>query len=252
MNKTYLNRESVIPLYHQLADLLRDQITSGDLRKGQPLPSENDLMEQFNVSRNTVRHALDSLDSMGLIRKEQGRGTFVASSRVLSESVTLSSFTEEVERMGAEPGAVLLDIYEREAPIQVAEELRLPPSKRITCAIRLRTADDKPICLAHSWLNTIDYEDLKDADFHQLSIYEVFEEVAGSPILRATQQVWAGAATNQEAEVLNIKQGSPVLRFARTTFMTSEKSGGTPIEFVEAAFVGSRYSLETELYRSGR
>lgn len=252
MAHLYLDRDSVIPLYHQLSQHLRNEITSGVYQRGQTFPSENVLMKRYSVSRNTVRQALDSLVGMGLIQRQQGRGTFVASSRVLSQSGALSSFTEEVERMGAKPGVVLLDTYQQEAPIKVSEELRLPPSVKVMCVVRLRTADEQPICVATSWLNSVDFEELEQADYNQLSLYNLYENVTGRPVFRATQQVWADPATTQEAKTLKISRGSPVLRFARTTYVASDEAGGTPIEYVEAAFVGERYTLETELHRSAR
>ncbi len=251
MASRFLDRNSVIPLYHQMADALRKQITTGEFKPGQPFPSENELMQTFGVSRNTVRQALDSIVGLGLIRKQQGKGTFVTSTRVMSRSGMLSSFTEEVRRMGAEPGVVLLEVVEREASLKVTEELRVAASTKLMCAVRVRTADGSPICVAISWLNSVRFPGLRELDYTHFSLYDLYENILGMPVLRATQQVWADSSAEREAEVLEIQPGSPVLRFARTTYVASEESGGTPIEYVEAAFVGDRYTLETELNRTG-
>lgn len=251
MRANYLDRKSVIPLYYQLASLLREQITHGEYLPGQAFSSENELMNIYNVSRNTVRQAFVSLEGLGLIRREQGRGTFVTSSRVLSKPGVLSSFSEEVQRMGSNPGAQLLRVGEVEAPLKVLEELRIEPGSHILNVQRLRTADGEPIGVAESWFNTVRFPELASLDYGQVSLYSMFENVLEQIILRATQQLFADAANKDEAVLLGIDAGAPVMRFLRTTFVSTDDSGGTPIEYVQAAFIGSKYSLETELFRSG-
>jgi len=245
----FLDRNSLIPLYHQLTRILRDQITRGEYSRGDTFPSENELMRTFNVSRNTVRQALSELENLGLVRRTQGKGTFVASSRVRSRSAELSSFTDEVVRLGRMPGVILKEVEQVEAPLRVAEKLECSPGEMLLRITRIRTADEDPIALAISWLNIVRYPQLMELDFEQISLYALYESVLGISILRATQHVFADGARKQEAIELNIPLGEPVLRFYRTTYLESELEMGSAIEYVEAGFIGNMYSLETELFR---
>lgn len=244
-----LDRASHIPLYHQLTQILREQITAGEFPEGSLFPSEQEIIALHSVSRTTVRLALDAIADLGLIKREQGRGTFVAATKVRSKLPQLSSFTEEVRRLGREPGTKLLGYGHVPAPFRIAERLNVEPEKMILHAVRLRTADDKVIAVAFSWLNDIQFPQLRDLDYSQLSLYGIFEEQLGLTILKATQQVWADIANPEEVKILRIPTGTPVLRFARTTLIATDQPGGTPIETVEAAFIGDMYTVETVLYR---
>ncbi len=252
MPKNYLDRRSVIPLYHQLAEVIKKQIISGVYHPGDLLPSESKLVEDFGVSRTTVRLAMDSIKEMGLVLREQGKGTFVTSSRLHSRFPVLSSFTEEVELLGRTPGTVLVEACDVEAPLLIAEALQLEPGRQIHRIIRLRTADDKPICLATSWLNDIRFPQLRKLDYAQLSIYDLFENILGLTILRAVQHIWADISTPSDAKILEISTGAPLLRLTRNTFVASDQDNGSPIEYVEAAFIGQMYRVESELYRPRR
>ena len=103
-----LSRSSAGTLYHQILLGLTEQIESGEIGVGDRLPSEADLVSDFGVSRTTARRALDELRRQGLVRREPGRGTFLASPRLRSNLAYLHSFTEEIERWGYTPGARLI------------------------------------------------------------------------------------------------------------------------------------------------
>jgi GntR family transcriptional regulator len=168
---------------------------------------------------------------------------------VRSEFPALLSFSQEVEQIGYRPGTVLLKVTESAVPMSVDHYLGLQPGQLVLRVVRLRTADDRPIALATSWLNLIRFPDLRDLDYTRLSLYDLFEEDQGLTIVRAVQRISADLATPQEAEALTSSTGSPVLRLSRTTFIAGDQRGGMPIEHVEAAFNGRMYSVETELYR---
>src|SRR5918995_7268647 len=115
-----LSRSSAGTLYHQLLGVLRGRIESGEIRVGDRLPSEADLVSDFGVSRTTARRALDELRRQGLVRREPGRGTFLASPWLRSNLAYLHSFSEEIKRWGYTPGARLVEREEREADEAVA------------------------------------------------------------------------------------------------------------------------------------
>jgi GntR family transcriptional regulator len=244
-----LDRQSAIPLYHQLAEVIKQQIRSGDYGEGDALPSEPEFIDEYGVSRTTVRLALDEIEKLGLIRREQGRGTFVTAPIVRSPNPLLSSFTQDVERLGLTPGAKLLDASEEKLPLRIAQELGLEEGQSVLRVVRLRTADDQPIAIVKAWLNVVTYPQLRQLDYNGLSVYQGFEEKLGLRILLGMQQVWADGASSDEAPLLGLSTGAPVLRLTRTTFVESDRQGGTPIEYIEAAFVNRMFRIDTRLFR---
>lgn len=242
------DRESGIPLYRQLADYIKKQISSGEYHPGDVLPSEADYIKELKLSRTTVRLAIGSIANAGLVKREQGRGTIVVS-QVRSKLPFLSSFTEEALLYGREPSVILLKCEEEQVSIEAANALSLPPDAKIFKVIRLRMADKFPIGLAVSWINTIVFPQLKDVDFSALSLYQIFESELGLPIRNAVENIHADLAGDYEARNLKIKNGAPVLQIMRTTFLQGEQDSALPIEYVEVVFNGSVYSVDVELYR---
>ncbi|MBI3962513.1 MAG: GntR family transcriptional regulator, partial [Deinococcus sp.] len=90
-------RDSVIPLYYQLKELLRERIEAGEWEPGNQIPTEEELCERYKVSRITVREAIQGLVSEGLLYRQQGRGTFVAKAKIQQGLQRLTSFTEDMQ-----------------------------------------------------------------------------------------------------------------------------------------------------------
>ena len=242
------DRESGIPVYRQLAEYLKTQISTGVYKPGDVLPSEADLIRDLNISRTTVRLAFGLVANAGLIRREQGKGTIVVS-QFKSKLPALSSFTEEVIRTGRKPNVELVERVEEEPPVQAANSLSLTTEDKVLKTIRLRKADEEPIGLAHTWMNTIKFPELYNIDCSALSMYETFEVKLGLKIVNAVENIRADMANDYEARKLKIKPGAAVLRMARTTYVLGEQDKSVPIEYVEAVFNGAVYSVDVELYR---
>lgn len=238
-----LSRSSVGTLYHQILQELTRQIESGRIGVGDRLPSEADLVRVFGVSRTTARRALDELRRQGLVRREPGRGTFLASPRLRSNLAHLYSFSEEIERWGYRPGARLIERRETTADEKVAARLDLEPGESVLYVRRLRLADDRPIFVCDSHLPITRFPALRDADYRAVSLRRLLEETTGSKIERAHQWMGAAAAAGDVAETLEIEAGVPVLRIERVTFA----AGDGPVELVEAFFHPERYQHYNEL-----
>ena len=238
-----LSRTSAGTLYHQILQELTGRIESGEIGVGDRLPSEADLVSEFGVSRTTARRALDELRRQGLVRREPGRGTFLASPRLRSNLAYLHSFSEEIERWGYEPGARLVSREERVADGEAAARLEIEVGEDVLFVRRLRLADERPIFVCDSYLPTARFPGLRDADYGTISLSRLFRERTGRRVERARQ--WIGAATADEdvAGLLEIEPGVPVLRVSRVTLVT----GDQPVEAVEAYFHPERYQHYNEL-----
>ena len=238
-----LSRTSAGTLYHQILRDLTERIGSGEVGVGDRLPSEADLVAEFGVSRTTARRALDELRRQGLVRREPGRGTFLASPRLRSNLAYLHSFSEEIERWGYTPGVRLVSREERMADEEVAARLGVEVGEKVLFVRRLRLADERPIFVCDSYLPIERFPALKDADYGTVSLTRLLEERTGRKVEHARQ--WIGAATAAEdvAELLEIPAGVPVLEIRRITCVT----GNEPAEAVEAFFHPERYQHYNEL-----
>lgn len=238
-----LSRSSAGTLYHQLLGVLRGRIESGEIGVGDRLPSEADLVSDFGVSRTTARRALDELRRQGLVRREPGRGTFLASPRLQSNLAYLHSFSEEIVRWGYTPGARLLLREERKADENVAGRLEIELGEEVLFVRRLRLADERPIFVCDSHLPVTRFPELKDADYAAVSLTRLIEERTGQEIEHSRQWIGAATATSDVAGLLEIPAGVPVLKVRRITVVTDD----VPIEFVEAHFHPERYQHYNEL-----
>lgn len=237
-----LSRSSVGTLYHQILLELTEKIESGEIGVGDRLPSEADLVADFGVSRTTARRALDELRRQGLVRREPGRGTFLASPRLRSNLAYLHSFSEEIERWGYTPGARLVSREEGPADEETAARLEVEVGERVLRVRRLRLADERPIFVCDSRLPVVRFPALRDADYGAVSLSQLFEEKTGRKIEHARQWIGAAAVAPEVADLLAIVSGVSVLKIRRITCVT----GGEPIEVVEAYFHPDRYQHYNE------
>ena len=207
------------------------------------MPSEADLVAEFGVSRTTARRALDELRRQGLVRREPGRGTFLASPRLRSNLAYLHSFSEEIERWGYTPGVRLISQEERIADEELAARLEIEAGETVLFVRRLRLADERPIFVCNSYLPVSRFPSLADADYKTVSLSALLQEMTARRIEHARQWIEAATATPDVAGLLEIDPGLPVLRVRRVTLV----SGDVPVEFVEAFFHPERYQHYNEL-----
>src|SRR6266581_7179913 len=136
-----LERSNPLPLYYQLKQVLRQQISAGHLAPHTAIPSEPELVARYRVSRATVRQALTELVHEGLLYREHGKGTFVCEPRVQQPLSELTSFTEEMRRRGKHPGGLLLISELVRGSETVRKRLALTDTEQAIRLERLRTAD---------------------------------------------------------------------------------------------------------------
>lgn len=238
-----LTRSSAGTLYNQILAALVGAIRAGEIGVGDKLPTEADLVDTYGVSRTTARRALDELHRQGLVRREPGRGTFLADPKIHADLPYLHSFSEEIRRLGYEPGARLLTREEVVADPKIAERLGVGAGSPAMYVRRLRTADGHPIFVCDSHLPLERFPALRQADYSVNSLYKLFEEVVGKRISRAAQWISAGAADAEVAELLELEAGSPILKLERVTYVAREE----PVESVGAHFHPERYRHYSEL-----
>ncbi|MGQ9816118.1 MAG: GntR family transcriptional regulator [Candidatus Roseilinea sp.] len=244
MVATPLDKSNPLPLYHQLKEALLSHIQSGEWLPEQQLPSERALCEQFQISRITVRQALADLEQEGWIVRDQGRGAFVSRPRIEQRLNHLTSFTQDMRARGQRPGSVVLQQCLVRPTSWVAHYLGLRASQRQVILLkRMRTANNERIAVEKAFLNYQLCRPILEDDLSQQSLYARLTELCNIVPTRAEQQIQAAACPTEEARLLKIKSGSPVLHIRRTTYDQHDQ----PFEFVESYYRGDKYVFYAEL-----
>lgn len=196
--------------YHQIAEEVQGRILSGTYASGRLLPSESELSTEFGASRVTVRKALEVLREDGLVDSRQGFGWFVAGDTVRQPLARLATIEEQMRNSGATPERRILEFAFGEAPRDVAASLGTSSVLRVK---RVNLADGEPFAIVTVWCSAEHGKHISRADVERSPFYELLD----IPFAGATQTIGADAATPDEAHLLNIPIGSPVLQCQRTT-----------------------------------
>jgi GntR family transcriptional regulator, N-acetylglucosamine utilization regulator len=238
-------RHSPVPRYHQLKEILREKIRTGEWKPGDLIPSERELSETYGISRMTTRQAITDLVNEGVFYREQGKGTFVTRHKITQQLMRLTGFTEDIRARGQQPSTKVLSVEMQPANEVIAEKLRVDAGQLVFCIQRLRLADGEPLAIEHSHINFKGCEKLLEEDLEQNSLYKLLELKYGVPLMEAEQELEAGLAGVEEAQLLKIPTGSSVLYTRRTTFTDRYQ----PIEYARAIYCGSKYVFYTHLKR---
>lgn len=229
------------PKHAQLSDVLAD-LAARELGPDAAIPSERELMTTYDVSRATVRKAIESLIADGLLTRIHGKGTFVATPR-LESRLHLASFSQDMRRRGLTPSTRLLSVELDEPPAEVAKALDLSADGAAWRLDRVRLANDEPIALENGWYPQRLFPGL---DHHDLggSLYELFTEVYDLTIENAEQTLWGETADTATARRLDAPVNTPLLVFRRVSY-----AAGRPLEYVVSRYRGDRYQLHMSLGR---
>lgn len=237
-----------VPRYYQLKEFIRERIRSGEWAPGMLIPSERELCERYGISRMTARQAVTELVNDGLLYREQGKGTFVGQPKIPQQLMSLTGFTEDMRAREQRPGARVLDAAMWDADETTAERLRIKTGQPVFRLRRLRLADADPLAIETTCVWFIGCERLLASDFGRDSLYGVLSDTFDMPPVSAEQEIEASLATNDEARLLEIAPGSPVLRTRRVTATRR----GQPVEYAEAVYRGDKYRFYTRLTRDLR
>ncbi|MBU9711874.1 GntR family transcriptional regulator [Evansella tamaricis] len=241
-----INKRSPIPIYYQLEELIKDMIEKGTLKKGDMIPPEREYAEKYEISRMTVRQALNNLVNDGYLSRVKGKGTFVENRKIEQPLMGLTSFTEDMVSRGLEPRTKLLHLLKKEASASESEKLKIKQGAPVYEVKRIRLADDEPMALETMFLSAELVGELKEEVVNG-SLYQYFEESLGYSIVNARQGLEASIVRKSEREYLNVPSGSPVLLIERTSYLAD----GKPLEFVKSIYRADRYKFLIDMNREG-
>ena len=234
-----------IPKYYQLSEILRRRITSGELKPGDQLPTEEKLCREYDLSRGTVRHAFSTLVNEGLIRREQGKGSFVSFNRPQRASFELTRFDRDMRQQHHKPGTRVLNLEVKPASKEVASRLNIPTGDKIILIERIRLADQRPVIhetrhLAYSLCPELVHDDLEKESIHSLLIHKYH-----LPLIRTEHIVEVRSMTPEQARLMEVNPGTMAFYVDRLTYTTTEREE-CPAVWYQAIYRGDVYQFRAE------
>jgi GntR family transcriptional regulator len=231
-----------LPLYHQIAHSLAERIRAGELRVGDLLPSERELARDLAVSRLTVRQALSTLRQQGLIDPQHGKGYYVRQPRIDQPVDILIGFSANMLAKGIQPGARILDLHTILADRTLAPALEVSVGDPLFAIHRLRLANQMPVALEYSYFPARLFPNLTSFDLETRSIYAILREEYGVKLAKARQSLEPVVAQTQQAKLLEIGRGAPLMLVVRT----SRDDGGQIVEYARDFYRGDCFRFVTQ------
>ena len=235
-----LDRTGPVPLYYQVSHRLEQAIRNGTIPTGARLENEISIAQRLQVSRPTIRRAIQELVDKGLLVRRRGIGTQVVQGQVTRE-VELTSLFEDLQGSHHEPATTVLDLGTRPAYAAVAEALGVQEGDEVVRIRRLRLSDGVPVAILENHL-PIQFRDMTAEQLETQGLYQILRG-RGVAIRVAKQRIGARRAQGDESALLDIDEGGPVLTMDRIAF----DSSGTAIEHGQHCYRPEIYSFETTL-----
>jgi GntR family transcriptional regulator len=232
-------------LYAKIEEAIATEIAQGEYRPGDQLPTEDALLQRFQVSRITVRRAIQNLVSRGLLEIRRGLGTFVLSPRIEAELTKLTGFVEDMNAAGRKATARVVSQGVVSASARVAERLQLAKGAKVMQIRRVRLAGGIPISFDETYLPLPLGKQIVRNDLRLHPIFTLLEEEYGVPLVEADYELEAVIATKTVANALQVRVGSPIFQIERTSMTT----GNQPVDYEVLSYRGDLVRFVTKLLR---
>ncbi len=240
-----VNKNSPMPLYYQLKDIICELIENEELKPNDPIPTERELCEFHGVSRMTVNKAIANLVNEGLVYREQGRGTFVAKPKEGYQLSRLLSFTEDMKAKGLQVDTRIISFHKKSATRKIQKVLNLPEKEEVFEIKRLRLVAGEPYALETAYLPVNLCEGLTMEKLDKKSLYDILLSEYGLKMDYAHQTIEAVILDEYESEILQVPEKSIAMMLSRKTYL----EGDRPMELTKAVYRGDKYKFEVVLRR---
>src|SRR3954470_17835752 len=237
-----LARGQGVALWRQIVGALEKQIGGGRLPPGARLPTEGELAARFVVNRHTVRRAMEELQARGLVRIEQGRGSFVAEDVLDYPLGPRTRFSETIRRQNREPQGRILRLEEIDADGVVAEALKLRRGRPVVLAERLGLADGRPVVIGAHYFSAARFPGIARLLAQNASITHALATLGVADYRRQTTRITARMPTAEEAALLEQSRTRPVL----ATEAVNVDPAGEPVELSLACYAAGRMQILVE------
>lgn len=233
-----------LPLYLQLRDQLAAQIRAQVWQPGQPIPSESELRNTYQVAVGTIRRAIETLVAEGLVERTHGKGTFVRKARFDNSLFRFFRF-ESADGRPLAPKSVIVSRQTLAAPAEVAAGLRIKPGARVIELLRLRMVDGQPVLAENIYLCEQRFKALAGKapeEFGDL-LYPLYERECGQIVASARETLTVETVTAAQARLLGLKEHTPVVVIERVAF----GSDGQPLEWRQSRGAASKFRYSAEI-----
>ncbi|EJO5346665.1 GntR family transcriptional regulator [Clostridium botulinum] len=229
---------SFSPLYKQIAKKIKDEINKNNLKEGDAIPSESKLAEKFNVSRVTIRQAINMLVNEGLLYKIHGSGTYIKKIKLEHNIYNLVTFTEEAKRYNKNPINKILEFKVIKADDKLQNILNLSSEDQVFFISRLRCIDDIPLILEKTYLPVKLFPDLS-YDIMLSSKYKYIEKKKNLKIKESHQEIIPIIPDKDTTKLLNLEENTPILYIVMHSILES----GIVFEYTELYFKSDEYKF---------
>lgn len=228
--------KTALSMYQIIEQDIKDRIEEGFLQNGDMIESENVLKEMYNVSRMTVRQALNNLVNDGYLYRHKGKGTFVNSNKLEKKIYGLVGFTEEMRRINRVPTNKTISFELITADDKINRKLALNNNEQVYYLQRIRYGDGIPVLYEHMYLPSSLFKDLT-IDVFDHSFYDYVEKKCNYRISYCTQKLEAMVMDDEKARFLETTKGSALLYCSSISYLDS----GRPFEYVRSFYRGDQY-----------
>jgi GntR family phosphonate transport system transcriptional regulator len=237
-----LVRGSGTALWRQIAEKLEDHILSPARQPGERLPTEHQLAARFGVNRHTLRRAVGALADKGLVRIEQGRGSFIQEAVIDYRVRKRTRFSENIAALQREAGGRVLRIVELKAEPTVAQALEVPEGARVVMMERLSEADGRPLAISSHYFPKGRFPGIEDAFKQTRSVTQALARCGVADYARKLTRVTARVARAGDSRLLAQPTNRPILM----TESINIDSAGRPIEYCIGRWASDRVQLVFE------
>lgn len=237
-----IDKNSRIPLYYQLMDIIVEMIDGGNLKEDDKLPSERELCELYDVSRSTVRQAIQELEKEGYIYRVHGKGTFVSKEKFRQDLLEFYSFTEEMKKIGKTPSSKVLDFQIVKVNEKIARKMKINPGDKIYVFTRLRLANNEPMMLETSYVPYNRFPGITKEELEQNAMYDIFTKKYSATFTGAEEIFQSVLTREDEADLLEYFPGLPSMMIERMTY-----ENNLIIEYTKGIARGDRFKYHVYL-----
>lgn len=220
---------STMPLYYQIVTDIKQQVQDGILKPGTKLPAESALCQSYQVSRVTVRNALEELCAQGIIKREPNKGHFVA--KIKNRQMTNSrSMYSAIQASGKVPSSRIITMATQPATSALAHLFGIEPESPLVMIYRVRFADSTPVSLEHIYLPDDIFSGINPWDLEHQSLVRIMQEQFHVEIAYSNQTLTPQIPSKQQMELLNLSTKRPLVAVSSSIVDT----GGRVVKYTES------------------
>ncbi len=243
-NTKDIDKQSRLPLYFQLEELIKKAISTGELKPGDMIPTEWEIIDYFKLSRTTVRQALSDLVNENLLYRKKGIGTFVSKPKIdLQYMGNMVSYNEQITSMGLTPSTKVLKFEVITADELLVKEMGLSKGDKVIELVRLRFADEEPIAVVQSYLPYDLCHEILDVDMERNSLYQILSGQKNTTVVLVERVVEAMIVSREDSKLLNVEKGFPVQSFLNKAY----NEEGRVLEYCSSRYRGDRNKFYIEV-----